>query len=402
MLRTKAQNKSNKKNIEIGDAHAQGITLITLVITIIIMLILATVAINLTLGDNGIFTKAKEAREKMEIATIKEQIQMDILTEQLGNNGKISNDKLEEIFSKYGDVKKDEEENITGVKPEGKEEIIPIEDIIGDNKVTEGDEGNSEEDVGGKYNTPYIPNGFAHTEGTWNTGYTIIGETKSIGNEFVWVPCVLTVTEQKVAQAKGDTVQIFQKTTTGKYNAKNLRVLPMFPSVQAEDSSVQDLEQSVGKYGGFYIAKYEAGIPGTGKSVTTDHNIPVTGEILPVSKPNVGVWNFIKRDDALSLSKKMINYEEIGVRSTLISGAAWDTTLQWITNTTDETYAEDSNSKGNYSGKIAVTSSNLNTSYAKNNIYDMAGNVFELTSENCEFDYNGELRDGAVHRGRVL
>ena len=94
----------------------------------------------------------------------------------------------------------------------------------------------------------------------------------------------------------------------------------------------------------------------------------------------------------------MINYEKTGVHSTLISGAAWDTTLQWITNTTDETYAEDSNSKGNYSGKIAVTSSNLNTSYAKNNIYDMAGNVREWTTENCTDYINSRL----VNRGRQL
>ena len=36
------------------------------------------------------------------------------------------------------------------------------------------------------YDTPYVPSGFEHTEGTWNTGYVI--KDTSNGNEFVWVP----------------------------------------------------------------------------------------------------------------------------------------------------------------------------------------------------------------------
>ena len=46
----------------------QGITLISLVVTIIILIILAGVSINLILGQNGIINKAKEAKENMEIA----------------------------------------------------------------------------------------------------------------------------------------------------------------------------------------------------------------------------------------------------------------------------------------------------------------------------------------------
>lgn len=43
---------------------AKGITLIALVITVVILIILAGVAINLTIGENGIFSKAKYARDK--------------------------------------------------------------------------------------------------------------------------------------------------------------------------------------------------------------------------------------------------------------------------------------------------------------------------------------------------
>lgn len=47
---------------------SKGITLIALVITIIVLIILAGVAINLTLEDNGIFEKAKYAKQNYQIA----------------------------------------------------------------------------------------------------------------------------------------------------------------------------------------------------------------------------------------------------------------------------------------------------------------------------------------------
>lgn len=51
----------------------KGITLIALIITIIVMIILAGVAISLTLNDNGIFTRAKMARNEYKKAEEKEK-----------------------------------------------------------------------------------------------------------------------------------------------------------------------------------------------------------------------------------------------------------------------------------------------------------------------------------------
>ena len=44
--------------------NTRGITLIALVITIIVTLILAGIAINALTGENGIITKATDAKEK--------------------------------------------------------------------------------------------------------------------------------------------------------------------------------------------------------------------------------------------------------------------------------------------------------------------------------------------------
>ena len=54
----------------------KGITLIALVITIIILLILASVTVATLTGDNGIITKAMEARQKTEEAKLDEQLKL--------------------------------------------------------------------------------------------------------------------------------------------------------------------------------------------------------------------------------------------------------------------------------------------------------------------------------------
>ena len=61
----------------------KAITLIALVITIIVLIILAGVTINLTLGQNGLFTRAKTAREEYSTAEAKEKLEQEILNIQI-------------------------------------------------------------------------------------------------------------------------------------------------------------------------------------------------------------------------------------------------------------------------------------------------------------------------------
>ena len=55
---------------------SKGITLIALVITIVVLIILAGVAINLTLGENGVFRKASKAKEDTQVAQNEESKQL--------------------------------------------------------------------------------------------------------------------------------------------------------------------------------------------------------------------------------------------------------------------------------------------------------------------------------------
>ena len=79
-----------ERNIEKIKKQVKGITIITLVVTIIVLLILAAVAINLTIGENGIFTRAQNATEKWKEAEANESQELDkaaeIIDEYLNGN----------------------------------------------------------------------------------------------------------------------------------------------------------------------------------------------------------------------------------------------------------------------------------------------------------------------------
>ena len=65
----------------------KGITLIALVVTIVVLLILAGVTIATLTGDNGILTKAQEAKEKTEEAAKREEAELADLNSYIDNNG---------------------------------------------------------------------------------------------------------------------------------------------------------------------------------------------------------------------------------------------------------------------------------------------------------------------------
>ena len=60
-----------------------GITLVALVVTIIILLILAGITISLTISDNGIITKAKQAKEKYDASKANEISQLSSLDSEM-------------------------------------------------------------------------------------------------------------------------------------------------------------------------------------------------------------------------------------------------------------------------------------------------------------------------------
>ena len=75
------RNKLYIKKLE----NETGITLISLVVTIVILIILAGVSINATIGEDGLVTKAKKAEEKQEIVQILEKLELQKGSAKLAN-----------------------------------------------------------------------------------------------------------------------------------------------------------------------------------------------------------------------------------------------------------------------------------------------------------------------------
>lgn len=98
----------------------KGITLVALVITIIVLLILAGVAISLTIGEHGILNMAKLSKEQTEKAEIQQEIEfaiMEIQAESITNDKEFTMDLLQvELSKKLTNItaEKDEEGQIIG------------------------------------------------------------------------------------------------------------------------------------------------------------------------------------------------------------------------------------------------------------------------------------------------
>lgn len=143
--------------------------------------------------------------------------------------------------------------------------------------------------------------------------------------------------------------------------------------------------ESVEKYGGFYIGRYETGDLNKEQAVVVKGNTDI----------NYQTW--------YTMYKKCKELEESNtVRTGMIWGNQYDRTLMWLIesgNKTKEEVIKDSKTWGNYkdatfeytnsSGITATKNEGSSTSipsgsseYTKaNNIYDLAGNVWDRTME---------------------
>lgn len=88
----------------------KGITMLPLIITIVVLIILASVTIKVVNND-GVTSKAQESKEKTKISIIDKDIKKDILKKQ-NEPGGLTEEKLNAILSNYGTVTQEGEEKI--------------------------------------------------------------------------------------------------------------------------------------------------------------------------------------------------------------------------------------------------------------------------------------------------
>ena len=95
----------------------KAITLVALVITIVIIIILSTIAINFTFGENGLITRAQQAAEMTAVAQIQERLEMAKGSAFIDGQGDIDPDHYFDILEEegiIGDKETDVEDNEDG------------------------------------------------------------------------------------------------------------------------------------------------------------------------------------------------------------------------------------------------------------------------------------------------
>ena len=192
-----------------------------------------------------------------------------------------------------------------------------------------------------------------------------------------------------MAESQGMSLEQFAKSM----NFETVDAMIEIYSQSCKQTTDNDTNQeSVNTYGGFYIARYEAGdgdANGTPRSSSSSNSNKV------VSKKGAIVYNYISQPDSITRAESMY-----AGKSKLISGAGWDRTLNWLIETKAKTENEvfgNSSSWGNYydstgNAKTNSGSGNLNyttgrnEAWKANNIYDLAGNVDDWTTEASSSD----------------
>ena len=276
----------------------RAITLIALVVTVIVLLVLAGVSISMLVGQNGVLTRAAEAKIKTDEAEKQENERM-----------------------------QDYEDTISLYAPE---KLPETEDT-----------------------KPYYPSSdFFKKEGDLSTGLVIQDKE---GNQYVWVEVPKTLYDDEsynTETTNGDkkpnpgeeynendynNIEYCLKKYTADYSNSN------YKDIYAEDTTIQngwfagDSEYNIAKQkmlksvyenGGFWVGRYEAGIENESDVRTSNkEGIATVPSLIPVTKQNAYPYNYVTRTQAKVLAERVggENYT-----SSLMFGIQWDLMLKFI------------------------------------------------------------------------
>ena len=401
----------------------KGITLIALIITIILLLILVGVSINLAIKGN-LFGSAEKAVSGTNDKVAQEQTRVDELMGEL--------DKVEEQQRQQEEAEK--QKNLPGTRVtentkyirDGKTAWIPKGFTVSGIK--------SEQSIDGGLVIYDIPEGITVD---WSNPDSV----KTKYNQFVWIPVEVNKTtepkdtETSIASFKRS---VWQDNARVANNAQSSTSFPSssyswsdYTEPYSKDSrdydgtgtgktgisaQITELTQSIYKYGGFYIGRYEAGSETERTNSSGVTTLGIKQDMYPYiyvkwgdSMSNIGTTGAVYLSNSLYTGKT-----GYGVKSMLCTGAAWDSMLDFIKDSSHNVTS--SNSWGNYKdsdtykvyrGSIKYSSETFwivadkpngsskdvtkDTSIllttgaternSSKNIYDVAGNCMEWTTE---------------------
>ena len=398
-------NKKEKQN---------GITLIALVITIIVLLILAGISIAMLTGQNGILTQAqsaktttenKNAEEKVKLAVMSARsrsdtalLEVDKLKEEIENQGgtatndefplnvamdgknfKIDNDGNIVISKAMNEITGDEQTNTNTQDSLGNPIVVPagFKVVNKDDNVTDGiviEDVSHEATAGSQF--VWIPVGEVIKDSEGNKETIILG--RYVFNEDGTVNTDLSKTEpgDQLKASSSDTYYF----TEGLKDSKTL-------NTHAKDIAV--FKSKAESNHGYYIGRYESRKNGTQVTV----------------KASDKVYNIITQPDAATVSRGM--YSDSNFESDLMNSYAWDTAivfLQKFDNRANKASLKPYSQQNSLNtGSLASQGTN-NLEVSKQdiicNVYDMASNCYEWTTETYGSPYSPCTRRGGLYISR--
>ena len=345
----------------------KGITLVALVITIIILLILAGITIQ-TLTGTGLFEKAKEAQKEYENA---EKLENELLAQ------------YEEQINELGGQITTNPELPT--KP-----VTNITEAQSEYMLTKKVNSQIEDEYG---NSITIPAGFkikvdedTNNATTVDKGIVIIDSEE---NEFVWIPVGKIYTDKERTEANAKTIELNRYTfdedgnptaqndaaiVVGRYKYQELEVSIDENTVA---KSIVNFKKSVEENKGYYIGRYEAR-KNSSETMT--------------EKVSDNVYNKVNQTGAAAAAREMYDNTK-PFTSDLINSYAWDTATLFLQRCgTNPKYSREKIKISTFSPTGTTT---LSTQDIQCNVYDMASNIYEWTTETCDND----VFNPAVNRG---
>ena len=317
----------------------KGITLIALVVTIIVLLILAGISIAMLTGQNGILNRAAEAKEKTGVAQEDEEKTLQ---------------GYEDIMAQY-----------TGNLPSREE------------------------------TKPYFPNStFSYKEGDLSTGLVI---KDSNDNEYVWVEVPTTIYSDSKYNAKGipssagdwEKIRDCLKAYTEDYSSSSYKDTNTDGTTYSDD--YKNMLKSVYTNGGFWIGRYEAGLEGD--TPRTSYSAILASD-KAVIKPNMYPYNYVKRDEAQTLAQK-INYGDC--KGSLMFGIQWDLALKYIEEKTVEVAKEANKDKVRTDIKRKLTSKSTTIGNYRNSAFILnRGKFAQYNALSKWYNFNSEEKPTLV------
>lgn len=402
------------KKMKTKKEEEKGITLVALVVTIVVLLILAGVSINLILSNSGIINKSTEAKEKYGQAKENEQTDLDDAADWIDQWATgVSKPIKVEVDSKAtanGTINGKKATSNNPIIPEGYTPIdtdtsswgdgssAPAQADVDQGLVITDDSGNEwvwipVEDVTVMCDTSNtIEYTLAGTESVKTKWYSrairIENDNTTSTNPYTTSTNPYTVYLDNPYSSEtggagprgipGDTNRyrepdLFPKT----YDEKNYGLLgfgSMEKMAEAFVTDYNEMIESISRYGGFYVGRYELSSVGVQKNQD--------------SLINKNWYELYDTCRNLNASDK--------VKTRMIWGCQWDMVCNYIANKGDKKNVWDSRSwgnyydsiepanGGNYNGNGEVVATGSNETWKANNIYDIAGNCAELTQEATE------------------